>query len=187
MTVTGSLVVNLGRQTNLVENRNIAQGPAERNRFAPTSPLPPPPAPKSVCLRFSSVPVKRTFQAGFVCVCVCGGGGGGGGGGWLAGERTGGSNLPPPFFRSPFSIAKLLPLLPNFCLFLPLSALLKTLTSPSFFPRHPYPSPLYTRASTPLSFPFFRLHKFVGYPQKNSSFGLGLSLSNEWYVYEIII
>lgn len=46
-TMMGSLVVNLGRQTNLVENRNIAQGPAERSRFPPTSPLPPPPAPKS--------------------------------------------------------------------------------------------------------------------------------------------
>ena len=77
-TMMGSLVVNLGRQTNLVENRNIAQGPAERSRFPPTSPLPPPPAPKSVCLRFSSV-LSRNLPCG-VCVCVCGGGGGGGGG-----------------------------------------------------------------------------------------------------------
>ena len=96
MTVTGNLVVNLGRQTNLVENRNIAQGPAERNRFAPTSPLPPPPAPKSVCLRFSSVPVKRTFQASFVCVCVCVCVWGGGG---LVGRGTDRRVKPPtPFF-----------------------------------------------------------------------------------------
>ena len=67
-TMMGSLVVNLGRQTNLVENRNIAQGPAERSRFPPTSPLPPPPAPKSVCLRFSSV-MSRNLPCG-VCVCV---------------------------------------------------------------------------------------------------------------------
>lgn len=66
-TMMGSLVVNLGRQTNLVENRNIAQGPAERSRFPPTSPLPPPPAPKSVCLRFSSV-MSRNLPCG-VCVC----------------------------------------------------------------------------------------------------------------------
>lgn len=62
-TMMGSLVVNLGRQTNLVENRNIAQGPAERSRFPPTSPLPPPPAPKSVCLRFSSV-LSRNLGGG---------------------------------------------------------------------------------------------------------------------------
>ena len=67
-TMMGSLVVNLGRQTNLVENRNIAQGPAERSRFPPTSPLPPPPAPKSVGLRFSSV-MSRNLPCG-VCVCV---------------------------------------------------------------------------------------------------------------------
>ena len=91
-TMMGSLVVNLGRQTNLVENRNIAQGPAERSRFPPTSPLPPPPAPKSVCLRFSSVLSRR----------------GGGGGGRGAGQE--GQNLPSFFFLalslSPFSIAK---------------------------------------------------------------------------------
>lgn len=72
-TMLGSLVVNLGRQTNLVENRNIAQGPAERSRFPPTSPLPPPPAPKSVCLRFSSV-LSRNLPCG-VCVFVGRGGG----------------------------------------------------------------------------------------------------------------
>lgn len=91
-TMMGSLVVNLGRQTNLVENRNIAQGPAERSRFPPTSPLPPPPAPKSVCLRFSSV-LSRNL-------------GKGGGGG----EGQEGQNLPSFFFLafslSPFSIAK---------------------------------------------------------------------------------
>lgn len=63
-TMMGSLVVNLGRQTNLVENRNIAQGPAERSRFPPTSPLPPPPAPKSVCLRFSSVLSRNLGKGG---------------------------------------------------------------------------------------------------------------------------
>ena len=42
-----SLVVNLNQGRSLVENRNI-EGPPERSRFVPTSPLPPPPAPKSV-------------------------------------------------------------------------------------------------------------------------------------------
>ena len=100
-TMMGSLVVNLGRQTNLVENRNIAQGPAERSRFPPTSPLPPPPAPKSVCLRFSPV-LSRNLPCGvcvcvcvYVCVCVCGGGGEGGG--------TGGSKPPILFFLGSFS------------------------------------------------------------------------------------
>lgn len=97
-TMMGSLVVNLGRQTNLVENRNIAQGPAERSRFPPTSPLPPPPAPKSVCPCFSSVQ-SRNLPCG-VCVCVCGGG-----------DGQEGQNLPSFFFflapsLSPFSIAK---------------------------------------------------------------------------------
>jgi len=42
-----SLVVNLSQGRNVMENRNVAEGPPERSRFAPTSPLPPPPAPKS--------------------------------------------------------------------------------------------------------------------------------------------
>ena len=91
-TMMGSLVVNLGRQTNLVENRNIAQGPAERSRFPPTSPLPPPPAPKSVCPCFSSVQ-SRNLPCG-VCVCVGRAGGGGG---------TGGSKPPIFFFLGSFS------------------------------------------------------------------------------------
>lgn len=44
-----SLVVNLNQGRNLAENRNVADRPSERNRFVATSPLPPPPAPKSVC------------------------------------------------------------------------------------------------------------------------------------------
>ena len=47
-----SLVVNLNQGRSFAENRNI-EGPAERSRFVPTSPLPPPPAPKSVYLAFS--------------------------------------------------------------------------------------------------------------------------------------
>ena len=70
-TMMGSLVVNLGRQTNLIENRNIAQGPAERSRFPPTSPLPPPPAPKSVC-RVSHLFLSKEPSRWDVFVCVCG-------------------------------------------------------------------------------------------------------------------
>lgn len=91
-TMMGSLVVNLGRQTNLVENRNIAQGPAERSRFPPTSPLPPPPAPKSVCPCFSSVQ-SRNLPWG-VCVCVCGGG-----------DGQEGQNLPSFFSSWPLLLA----------------------------------------------------------------------------------
>ena len=72
-TMMGSLVVNLGRQTNLVENRNIAQGPAERSRFPPTSPLPPPPAPKSVC-RVSHLFLSKEPSKWDVCVCIRGAG-----------------------------------------------------------------------------------------------------------------
>ena len=43
-----SLVVNLNQGRNIAANRNVAEGPSERSRFAPTLPLPPPPAPKSV-------------------------------------------------------------------------------------------------------------------------------------------
>lgn len=43
------LVVNLNQGRSFPENRNVAEGPSERSRFVPTSPLPPPPAPaKSV-------------------------------------------------------------------------------------------------------------------------------------------
>lgn len=44
-----SLVVNLNQGRSLADNRNLTQGPTERSRFVPTAPLPPPPAPKSVC------------------------------------------------------------------------------------------------------------------------------------------
>ena len=43
-----SLVVNLNQGRNLAANRPLTEGPSERTRFTPTSPLPPPPAPKSV-------------------------------------------------------------------------------------------------------------------------------------------
>lgn len=50
-----SLVVNLNQGRNLAANRHVAEGPSERSRFVPTSPLPPPPAPKSVWSTFGSI------------------------------------------------------------------------------------------------------------------------------------
>ena len=58
------LVVNLNHARSFVENRNVTQGPSERSRFVPTSPLPPPPAPKSVCY------IRKRSEKYFVVFCL---------------------------------------------------------------------------------------------------------------------